>query len=61
MLGKTEGKKKRAGQRMRRLGMSLSTLGETVKDRGAWHAAAHRVAKVGHDLALNSNNNTKCY
>ena len=25
--------------------MSLSKLQETVKDRGAWHAAAHGVAK----------------
>ena len=26
------------------------TLGE-MKDRGAWHAAVHRVAKGRHDLA----------
>ena len=25
--------------------MNLSKLWETVKDRGAWHAAVHRVAK----------------
>ena len=25
--------------------MSLSKLGEIVKDRGAWHAAVHGVAK----------------
>ena len=25
--------------------MSLSRLGEMVKDRETWHAAAHRVAK----------------
>ena len=52
MLGKTEGKRRRGQQRMRWLGgiidsmdMSLSKLLEIVKDRGAWCAAAHRVAK----------------
>ena len=29
----------------------LSKLQEMVKDRGAWHAVVHGVAKIGHDLA----------
>jgi len=28
---------------------TLSKLWEMVEDRGAWHAAGHGVAKVGHD------------
>ena len=52
MLGKTECRKGRGQQRMRRLDgiadsldMSLSKLLEIVKDREAWHAAVHEVAK----------------
>ena len=51
MLGKIEGKRRRGWLRMRRLGsisdsvdMNLSKLQE-MKDREAWHAAVHGVAK----------------
>ena len=52
ILGKTEGERRREQQRMRCLDgikgsmdMSLSKLQEIVKDREAWHAAAHGVTK----------------
>ena len=52
MLGKIEGKRRRGWQRMRWLNSitnsrdrNLGKLWETVRDRKAWHATIHGVAK----------------
>ena len=52
MLGKIEGRRRRGRQRIGWLdgiadsvGMNLSKLQEIVEDRGAWHAAVHKVVK----------------
>ena len=52
MLGKIEGRRRRGHQRMRWLdgiidamNMNLGKLWEMMRDREAWHAAAHGITK----------------
>ena len=63
MLGKVEGRRRRQQQRMRCLEsittaveMSLSKLGETVKDREAWRATVNGITESDTAQRLSNNN-----
>ena len=45
MLGKIEGRRRRGQQKVRLMDLSLSKFQEIVKNREAWHAAVHEIAK----------------